>query len=66
MQFHYADEKWDEFPSKIASYIIFETAFDYKLIMKYSFQNYTKLEYCFLIANTIRSEIISSQGFHVS
>ena len=23
MQFHYADEKWDEFFSEIASYIIF-------------------------------------------
>ena len=65
MQFHYADEKWDEFPSKIEPYIIFESAFFIKLIMKYSFQNYTKLEYCFFITN-IRSEIISSQGFHVS
>ena len=45
MQFHYADEKWDEFPSKIEPYIIFESAFFIKLIMKYSFQNYTKLEY---------------------
>ena len=39
MQFHYADEKWDEFFSEIASYIIFETAFYYKLIMTYSFRS---------------------------